>query len=58
MNKKTKSSPKRIRPRRIIGFSLPLDIAADVKQEAARRDISLRALFIEMWSLYEKKKPT
>jgi hypothetical protein len=43
-------------PRKILGFSLPPDIAAEVKVEAARRNISLRKLFNEMWVLYKKRK--
>lgn len=46
-------------PRRIVGFSLSPQLAAKVKAEAGRRNISLRKLFEEMWALYEKsgKKP-
>lgn len=43
-------------PRKILGFSLSPDIAAEVKVEAARRNISLRQLFNEMWTLYKKRK--
>lgn len=42
--------------RRIVGFSLSPDMAADVKAEAARRGISLRKLFEQMWSEYNVKK--
>lgn len=42
--------------RRIVGFSLSPDMAADVKAEAAKRGISLRKLFEEMWSEYNMKK--
>ena len=45
------------KPRQIIGISLPPDTAAEVKVEAARRNISLRTLCSEMWDLYKKKKP-
>jgi hypothetical protein len=41
-------------PRRIIGFSLDPDIATEVKTEAARRGISLKQLFEEMWLIYKK----
>lgn len=41
------------RPRRIIGFSLSPDLAAKVKAEAKRREISLKTLFEEIWQLYE-----
>jgi hypothetical protein len=55
----TKNDPRRDqrKPRQIIGISLPPDTAAEVKVEAARRNISLRNLFNEMWDLYKKKKP-
>ena len=43
--------------RRIVGFSLSPDMATDVKLEAARRDISLRKLFEEMWRDYRTKHP-
>jgi hypothetical protein len=43
--------------RQILGFSLAPDMARAVKAEAARRGVSLRKLFEEMWSEYEKKKP-
>ena len=41
--------------RRIVGFSLPPNIAVDVKAEAAKRQLSLTALFQEMWSDYLAK---
>ena len=41
--------------RRIIGFSLPPDLAREVKAEAAKRDLSLRQLFEELWEQYRKK---
>lgn len=43
--------------RRILGFSLAPDLAADVKAEAGRRGISLRKLFEELWELYKKQPP-
>jgi hypothetical protein len=49
------SEIKTRRPRQIIGFSLPPDLAVEVKMEAARRKISLRKLFVELWALYSKK---
>jgi len=55
--KKPKSTPSKRQPRQIIGLSLPPEIAAEVKIEAARRGISLRKLFVEMWSRYQKKTP-
>jgi len=44
------------RNRQIVGFSLPPDVAVEVKTEAARRNISLRDLFSELWALYKKQK--
>ena len=55
--KKT-GSKQGLRDRKIIGFSLPPELAAQVKMEAARRNVSLRNLFVEMWSIYKDKKPT
>jgi hypothetical protein len=43
-------------PRKIIGFSMSPAMAAEVKSEAARRGMSLRKLFEEMWSLYQEEK--
>lgn len=40
------------RPRQIVGFSLSPELAAAVKIEAARRGISLKKLFDEMWAAY------
>ena len=51
-----KSGHRGPQPRKIIGFSLPPALAAEVKVEAARRNISLRKLFSEMWSLYKNSK--
>lgn len=54
------SKPKPVAPaqprtagRQIVGFSLPPAVAAEVKIEAARRNISLKDLFGEMWALYK-----
>jgi len=52
---KTSRPNGRIRPRQILGISLPPDLASEVKVEAARRGIRLRALFTEMWGLYKAK---
>ena len=41
--------------RQIVGFSLSLQMAKAVKEEAAKRGISLRTLFEEMWSDYIKR---
>lgn len=43
--------------RRIVGFSLPPELASKVKAEAGRRQIRLKMLFEEMWTLYEKHSP-
>jgi len=40
----------------IIGFRLPIPIAKAVKVEAARRQIALNALLVEMWELYRESK--
>jgi asparagine synthetase B (glutamine-hydrolysing) len=45
-------SPKR--DRQIVGFSLSPPLAREVKQEAARRGLSLRKLFEELWELYKR----
>jgi hypothetical protein len=41
-------------PRKIIGISLSPELASKVKAEADRRHISLRRLFEELWTCYEK----
>lgn len=46
---------KEARNRQIVGFSLPPELAVEVKTEAARRNISLRDLFGELWTLYKEK---
>jgi hypothetical protein len=51
-------SESRLKPRKIVGLSLSPELAAEVKMEAARRQISVRKLFEEMWVLYKNKKPT
>lgn len=42
--------------RQIVGFSLSPEMARDVKTEAARRGISLRKLFEELWGDYGQRK--
>lgn len=54
--KEPDSSRSQLRPRKIIGFSLSPEMAADVKMEAARRGLSLRQLLEEMWTQYKNKK--
>ena len=44
--------------RKIVGFSMSPALAVEVKQEAAKRGVSLRKLFEEMWELYQKTKKT
>lgn len=39
--------------RKIVGFSLPPRLAREVKEEAARRGLSLKDLFLEIWQLYK-----
>lgn len=48
----TQTNPEKAK-RRIVGFSLAPDMAKDVKSEAARRGVSLRALFEELWAGYK-----
>lgn len=43
-------------PRKIVGFSLSPALAQEVKEEAAKRGLSLRKLFEEMWEIYKKSK--
>lgn len=45
-----------IRPRKIVGISMSPALAVEVKEEAAKRSISLRKLFEEMWEIYKKSK--
>ncbi|UVT18056.1 MAG: hypothetical protein H8K03_22440 (plasmid) [Nitrospira sp.] len=56
MKNKPPSIRKTLQPRQIVGFSLPPDLAAEVKVEAARRNISLRKLFTELWTIYKNTK--
>lgn len=44
------------RNRQIVGISLSPEMAAAVKDEAARRKVSLRKLFEEMWEGYTAKQ--
>jgi len=41
--------------RQIVGLSLSPEVAAELKMEAARRGLSIRDLFLEMWTEYKKK---
>lgn len=49
--------PRRLAKRQIVGFSLPPELATDVKLEAARRGVSLRKLFEEVWREYRANHP-
>jgi len=52
--KKDSISSSKAQPRKIVGLSLPHEVASELKMEAARRDMTLRQLFLEMWTLYKK----
>ncbi len=56
MKSKSESLRRELKARQIVGFSLRPDLAAAVKVEAARRNISLRDLFGEMWTLYKAER--
>jgi hypothetical protein len=56
MSRKTAPPRREPKTRQIVGFSLPPHLAAEVKVEAAKRNLSLRKLFGEMWTLYKTKK--
>jgi hypothetical protein len=56
MNKNTDAPRQEPKTRQIVGFSLPPALASEVKVEAAKRNLSLRKLFGEMWNLYKMKK--
>lgn len=42
--------------RQIVGISMAPALAVEIKQEAAKRDITLRKLFEEMWQIYKKSQ--
>lgn len=50
-----RTSSGRLAPRQIVGFSLEPDLAREVKAVAAKRGLSLKELFGEMWAAYQKK---
>ena len=56
MGKKIDKPRQQPKTRQIVGFSLPPSLATEVKIEAAKRNLSLRKLFDEMWALYKTKK--
>lgn len=43
-------------PRQIVGFSMSPELAAEVKAEAAKRNVSLKKLFEELWDGYKTTK--
>lgn len=49
---KDDSKNARSQSRQIIGISMSPALAREVKQEAARRGLSLRRMFEELWALY------
>lgn len=53
-NRLMSTQPKQHTTRKIVGLSLPPAIAKQFKTEAAKRGLSLRDLFQEMWASYEK----
>lgn len=57
MESNLKLSKTQTAARQIVGFSLPPELAVEVKIEAARRNLTLRQLFIELWTLYKSNKP-
>ncbi len=38
-----------------VGFRMPPKIATAIKKEAARRGLTISALFLEMWTAYRSK---
>jgi hypothetical protein len=52
-----KARSDRNKTRQIVGFSLTPEFAAEVKDEATRRNLSLQELLREMWTAYKAKKP-
>jgi hypothetical protein len=52
--KKDPISSSKGQQRKIVGLSLPEEVATEFKMEAIRRDMTLRQLFLEMWTHYKK----
>lgn len=53
-------APKRdrgpvLRPRKILGVSLSPEVAEAIKAEAARRDVTVKTLVLEMWDAYKSR---
>ena len=49
-------TPMPQKDRKILGISMSPTMAGDIKAEAARRNISLRKLFEELWSMYLERR--
>ena len=54
MKIKAKTSAKQ-KDRIILGLSLRPELAREVKADAAKRGITIRSLFEELWATYKKK---
>ena len=54
MNTKSPQSTTKSGIRQIIGFSMSPTMATEVKLEAAKRGMTLRKLFEEMWAAYQE----
>ena len=55
MTNKSQQSRNGHKNRQIVGFSLSPELAREVKLEAAKKNVSLKQLFEEMWALYQRK---
>ena len=53
----SKTRPDLRKKRQIVGISLDLDTAAELKAEAERRGVTIKRLFMEAWALYQKSPP-
>ena len=56
MNANEPQSTAESRSRQILGVSLTPAMVREVKQEAARRGMTVRKLFEEMWSIYREAR--
>lgn len=52
---KRTNQPRTKKARQIVGISLDPQLALEFKTEAVRRNLSLKALFEEVWQLYRKQ---
>lgn len=57
MAKTSALTSSHVAPRKIIGISLSPELAEEVKAEAVRRKLRVKALFVEMWALYKRSHP-